>query len=235
MTLLQRFRGVWSVMVTITLLGTLLMAIAPLPTIAAPLPLPIYQARQAADDLEVVVAGVVTVPSGRFTSASFDQGFAIQDASGGIYVTTNQTTSLQPGDPVRVRGTIHRDGHGQRVMHLESWRLRQEALPAIAPQVVSVSRATKALAGSLVTVQGTISRGLVADAPFGDRLWLTDDTGTVQIYMPRSAQIHPETNPHLTPGRSLQVTGLSSQYDLNSEVMPRGPADIQVLDSDKSP
>ena len=36
----------------------------------------------------VTIDGSVTVPSGAFSSSTFDQGFAIQDQTGGIYVST---------------------------------------------------------------------------------------------------------------------------------------------------
>ena len=47
------------------------------------------------------VEGLVTVPSGRFDSSAGDQGFAIQDASGGIYVTTQEMNGLPLGAWVR--------------------------------------------------------------------------------------------------------------------------------------
>ncbi|MGH8700069.1 MAG: hypothetical protein ACREVR_02680, partial [Burkholderiales bacterium] len=36
----------------------------------------------------VTVQGTVTVPTAAFTSSTFDRGFAIQDATAGIYVST---------------------------------------------------------------------------------------------------------------------------------------------------
>jgi DNA/RNA endonuclease YhcR with UshA esterase domain len=102
---------------------------------------------------------------------------------------------------------------------------RDRAIQAVPPQAVSIASA-KDLDGSLVTVHGTLTQALVDDAPYGDRLWLSDETGTVQIYVPRSTGIHPAQLPWLKPGQSLQVTGLSSEYDGNDEVIPRDRSDL---------
>ncbi|MGD1906441.1 MAG: hypothetical protein ACFB0C_10670 [Leptolyngbyaceae cyanobacterium] len=184
----------------------------------------IETARQAPSGAEITVTGRVTVTSGQFASASFDQGFAIQDPTGGIYVSTDQPLTLQAGDSITVSGTLQDDGHGQRMIqmqavHPEAGNLQVEAQP------VTIAQA-KQLDGSLVTVHGTLTRAMVDDAPYGDRLWLTDETGTAQIYIPRSTGINPAQLPWLKPGQLLQVTGLSSDYDGNDEVIPRDLADL---------
>lgn len=45
----------------------------------------------------VTVEGSVTVPSASFTSSTFDQGFAIQDATAGIYVSTTFDPASRTG------------------------------------------------------------------------------------------------------------------------------------------
>ncbi len=201
---------------------SLLLSLAQ-PALAAPLS--IGQARQAPNGVEVTVAGRVTVASGQFESASFDQGFAIQDPTGGIYVATDQVLDLQVGDAVTVIGTLQDDGHGQRVMQMEAGERRDRPAPVVLPQPATIA-AAKNLDGTLVTVHGTITRALVSDAPYGDRLWLADDTGMVQIYIPRSTAIAPVEMPFLKPGQRLQVTGLSSEYNGSDEVMPRDRQDL---------
>ena len=44
----------------------------------------IAEARSLPLGTVVTIDGVVTVPSGAFSSSTFDQGFAIQDRTGGI-------------------------------------------------------------------------------------------------------------------------------------------------------
>ena len=48
--------------------------------------LPITEARALAHGTEVTVEGYVTVAPGTFVSAMGNEGFALQDATGGIYV-----------------------------------------------------------------------------------------------------------------------------------------------------
>src|ERR1700750_1095382 len=47
----------------------------------------IAEARSLPPNTVVTVDGSVTVPSGAFSSSTGDQGFAIQDHTGGIYVS----------------------------------------------------------------------------------------------------------------------------------------------------
>src|SRR5689334_10241750 len=54
----------------------------------------------------VTIDGSVTVPSGAFSSSAFDQGFAIQDHTGGIYVSTPDNLGFAPRQQVRVTGTL---------------------------------------------------------------------------------------------------------------------------------
>ena len=58
-------------------------------THSRPLPrkISIGEARSLPLGTIVTVQGSVTVPSGAFSSSTFDQGFAIQDRTGGIYVS----------------------------------------------------------------------------------------------------------------------------------------------------
>src|ERR1051325_10937183 len=54
----------------------------------------------------VTIDGSVTVASGAFSSSTFDQGFAIQDRTGGIYVSTSDNLGFAPRQQVRVTGTL---------------------------------------------------------------------------------------------------------------------------------
>ncbi len=54
----------------------------------------------------VTVKGTVTVPAGIFVAGTFDQGFAIQDKSGGLYVSIQTNLGLQLRDQVEVTGQL---------------------------------------------------------------------------------------------------------------------------------
>lgn len=190
----------------------------------------ISQARHLPNGAAVTVIGKVTVPSGVFGSASLDAGFAIQDVTGGIYITTDTPQPLHLGETVQVTGQLQDDGHGQRMLQLTDWYRSQRPILPMSPRATSAARAGKFLDGQLVMVKGQIVKPLQDDAPYGDRLWIQDETGEIQIYMPKSTEITPAELSFLEVGHSIQVTGLSSQYDNNDEVMPRSRADIVALD-----
>lgn len=209
------------------LLVLMLWLLSPSAAIAFAPTLFIDQARHQPDAAAVIVTGVVTVPSGLFASANGDQGFAIQDPTGGIYIHSEQTIAgLQVGDTVQVRGVLQDDGHNQRILRLQEWHLSGRPFPPVTPPQVTLQVAGRHLDGQLVTVQGQITRPLKDDAPYGDRLWIADDTQEIQIYIPKSTQIDPQSLTFLRTGHHIQVTGLSSQYDDNDEVIPRTRADI---------
>lgn len=191
----------------------------------------IDQARHHPNGAEVVVTGNVIVPSGAFGSANLDQGFAIQDVTGGIYVTSDRPIDVPLGKTVTVTGQLTDDGHGQRMLAISDWQLSQRPLLPIAPFAISAAQAGKSLDGQLVTVKGQIVQPLKDDAPYGDRLWIADDSGEIQIYIAKSTGITPQQLPFLTVGRTIQVTGLSSQFDDSDEVMPRSRWDITACDS----
>src|SRR5262245_41375049 len=68
---------------------------------------PIAAARDLPLGTAVIVEGRVTVPSGLFASASLrDEGFAIQDVTGGIYVRLDDDLGIHLNQQVRVTGTL---------------------------------------------------------------------------------------------------------------------------------
>lgn len=64
----------------------------------------------------VTVEGSVTVPSGVFTSSTFDQGFAIEDETGGIYISTIDNLNLHLHRRVRVTGALGDNGVGLMIL-----------------------------------------------------------------------------------------------------------------------
>lgn len=218
----QQLARSFFVVLLLSLIGCFCMGM----TAATPLALSIEQGYQQPNGTAIVVAGIVTVPSGQFASAIADQGFALQDQSGGIYISTDKNLALPVGTYVTVQGTLQDDGHGQRVLQLATWTQSATSPQTVTPQPASIQDAIHAH-GQLVTLQGTIAQPLQLDAPYGDRLWIQDHTGTLQIYIPRSTKIFPEALPFLRVGQAIQVTGFSSQYDGHDEVVPRSVEDIQ--------
>ncbi|HKP82761.1 MAG TPA: hypothetical protein VJT69_12105 [Pyrinomonadaceae bacterium] len=76
-------------MLRILILVTLLVTFIPGPISSGspdPKTISIAEARSLPLGTIVTIDGVVTVPSGAFSSSTFDQGFAIQDRTGGIRI-----------------------------------------------------------------------------------------------------------------------------------------------------
>src|SRR5689334_20214218 len=86
--------------------GLLAASLAAAPALAAPHGIDIAAARGLPLGTVVTVEGTVTVPSGAFSSSSFDEGFAIQDHTGGIYVSVPDDLGLHVRDRARVTGQL---------------------------------------------------------------------------------------------------------------------------------
>lgn len=204
------------------LAAALLLAVS-LPA-AAPAYIPIAAARTQAQGTAVTVLGLVTVPPGDFRSSSEDWGFAVQDQTGGIWVSVTQDLGLRVGQKVLVTGTLGTSAG------------KLQLVPA-SPSNVSVQRGEGGLRvatgqvgaatlGYVITVEGAVTdQGVVADLPYGYRVFLDDGTGPVQVYLNASTNIDPAA-PYLKPGRVLRVTGFGNQYDTTYEVDPRSRKDI---------
>jgi DNA/RNA endonuclease YhcR with UshA esterase domain len=172
----------------------------------------------------VTVEGSVSVPSGAFKSATDDQGFAIQDESGGIYVRTDAHLGLRGSQRVRVSGRLA-DNYGQLILvpaHANHVKARGRAR-IIQARRVSTGHINEATEGYLVRVIGRITKPVENDLPYGYRVFIDDGSGEVQAFIHRTTGIRVQS---LQPGLHISVTGFSGQYEDHYEVMPRAPSDI---------
>lgn len=186
----------------------------------------IGRARGMPLDSIVTVKGTVTVPSGAFTSGTLDAGFAIEDKTGGIYVSIATDPKLHLRDIVEVTGTLadssgqlilivnssndlHRKGHGRRIL----------------PQRLATNAIGAATEGRLVRVVGAITQPVVNDLPYGYRLFVDDGSGKAQVYVYASTGIDESG---LKPGQKVRVTGFASKYIDRYEIDCRILGDIRV-------
>jgi DNA/RNA endonuclease YhcR with UshA esterase domain len=175
----------------------------------------------------VTVEGVVTVPPGAFKSSLSDEGFAIQDSSGGIYVRASTRTGLRLGGRVRVTGRLV-DSNGLLTIE-PSGASSVKTLGrgrVVRPAPVETGKVDERTEGLLLKVRGTVSRAVIADPPYGFRLFINDGTGEVQVYVSTSTGI---SQRGLETGARLEVTGFGGQYKDHYEVNPRLPVDIRPL------
>jgi hypothetical protein len=195
---------------------------------AAAAVLSIADARSQPLGTVVTVEGAVTVPSGNETSSTFDQGFALQDASGGIYVSSAFDSGLNFNHRVQVTGTLDTDGFGLLVLRPATPAdvVKLPGAEAVEPTVVDTGAVGEAREGLLLEVAGIITRGPTNDLPFGYSLFIDDGTGETQIFIPASTGIDPFTIPWAVPGEQIRAVGMGGQFLSQYEVLPRHRGDL---------
>ena len=179
----------------------------------------------------VSIRGTVTVPAGSFASSTFDQGFGLQDATGGIYITMPDNAGLTAGRHVRVTGTLGDDGYGLVVLRVagiaDVRRVAGTADPAPLPAVTgSLGEAAE---GVLLDVSGTVTRGPTNDMPYGYSVFIDDGSGETQVWISASTGINPFRIPFMKVDSCIRVIGFGGQYDTQYEVMPRFRSDIRTI------
>jgi hypothetical protein len=193
---------------------------------AAP-PISIAQARSLPLGTVVTIDGVVTVPSGAFSSSTFDQGFAIQDPTGGIYVSTADNLGFALRTQVRVTGTLADTVLPGLLVVVDVTETKPHGSgPKIQPLPVATGDVGEATEGSIVRISGTISQPIVNDLPFGFIIVVNDGSGDINVFVCASTGINVSG---FREGQRIEVTGFSGQFADHFEVDPRTQDDIRPL------
>ncbi len=206
---------------------TATLALAPITTCVNPRHAPppprsiaIQQMRQMPVGSSGSVAGVVTVGSG-----TFDGGFAVQDATGGIYVTAPADSSrYAAGTMVSITGTV---SNPQNQLAIDAGSIRvlgRAALPA--PRPVRTGRVNERSEGLLIRVRGRVAGDVLDDRPWGWKLMLDDGSGPLLVFVDAQAGIDVSA---IRPGQWLQVIGYSGQYEEHREILPRTQSDLHAV------
>ncbi|QQQ79322.1 hypothetical protein IOD16_13385 [Saccharothrix sp. 6-C] len=186
----------------------------------------IAHARTLPPGTVVTVAGTATTPSGAFESSFFDRGFAIQDRTAGIYVSVPVDPDVTPRDKVRVTGTL-RDSYGLLVLvpaDPAEVHVRGKG-PEVRPVPLATGAVGEATEGLLARVTATVTRAPASDLPYGHKFFVDDGSGELTIFVNTGTGIDLTG---LAVGRTVRVTGFSSQFDTHYEIDPRSPDDIVV-------
>ncbi|HEY0782684.1 MAG TPA: hypothetical protein VGE98_09535, partial [Thermoanaerobaculia bacterium] len=192
----------------------------------SPHPITIAAARAMAVGSTVTVEGTVTVASGTFASSFFDEGFAIQDRTGGIYVSTANNLNLHLREAARVTGVLQ-DSSGLLVLVPASdsdvdSRDHGRRVHSILVHTGNVGPANQ---GRIVTILGKVTEAIEPDPPFGSKLFVDDGSGAIRVFLNSSTNIDPT---RFAEGDLVLVTGFSSAFE-TPELDPRGNFDLEVL------
>lgn len=187
----------------------------------------IAEARSLPLGTVVTVDGSVTVPSGAFSSSTFDQGFAIQDHTRGIYVSVADNPGFAPRQQVRVTGQLA-DSFGLLILvPNDPDDLKPHGRgPKVQPLPVATGAVSEATEGKLIRISGTITQPVENDLPFGFIVFVDDGSGQVQVFVNASTGIDVNS---LATGQTIEVTGFSGQFADHFEVDPRFQSDIKVV------
>ncbi len=212
----------------------LLSAVAGSVAVAAPADqvIPIAEARKLPMGTSVTIYGVVSTPSGAFESSFYDKGFGLQDASAGIYISTQTLFKIaKPPKRAQITGVL-KDQSGLLVVVPAAdtevkfpigFAYNAADASTIAPKPLKTAEVGEANEGWIVQVHGKITQAPASDAPYGFKFSVDDGSGEALIFVNTQTGI-PMSG--LAVGQVVSVTGFSSQYDTHHEVDPRSPADI---------
>jgi uncharacterized protein YdeI (BOF family) len=209
---------------------TLLFSFIPGPAVqgpADPKTITIAEARALPLGTVVTIDGVVTVPSGAFNSSTFDQGFAIQDRTGGIYISVPDNNGFGLRQQVRVTGKLADTVLPGLLVLVDVTEIKQHGSgPKVQPLPVATGDVGEDTEGKLVRITGTITQPIINDLPFGFIIFINDGSGEVHSFVCASTGIDVSGLSH---GQTIEVTGFSGQFASDFEVDPRIQDDIRIV------
>jgi DNA/RNA endonuclease YhcR with UshA esterase domain len=194
---------------------------------ASPPVISIAEARGLALGTVITIDGSVTVPPGAFTSSTFDQGFAIQDHTGGIYVSVPDNPGFGLRQQVRVTGELADTVLPGLLVLIHVTDIKAHGSgPKVQALPVATGVVGEGTEGKLVRIRGTITQPIFDDLPYGFIIFVNDGSGEVHSFVCASTGIDVSG---LSQGQTVEVTGFSGQYANDYEVDPRTQDDIIVL------
>jgi hypothetical protein len=193
----------------------------------SPKVLSIAEARALPLGTAVTVKGVVSTPSGAFTSSFFDAGFGLQDQTAGIYVSLQTNLDLKPHRRARVTGVLQ-ENFGLRVLVPSAPADVQPGSYTfwLFPRLLRTGAVGEPSEGWLVSVLAKVTTAPASDLPYGYKLTVDDGTGPVLIFVNLETGIDVKD---LAAGDRVLITGFSSQFDDHYEIDPRAPHDVIEL------
>ncbi|WP_437914535.1 DNA-binding protein [Sorangium sp. So ce302] len=186
----------------------------------------ISEARGLAEGSTATVDGVVTVAPGTFTSATGEQGFALQDSTGGIYVSLPEALDVGLGTRVRVTGKLGQTAQ-QTVLNAEAASVTElDGTGSVEPKDVMTGEVREPVEGLLVRVSGSVTKAVEDDQPYGFKVYIDDGSGEIQVFVHIVDGQPVIDTASLAIDQDITVTGLAAQYETTYEVAPRSTGDL---------
>ncbi|WP_433936603.1 DNA-binding protein [Sorangium cellulosum] len=188
--------------------------------------LTVAEARALAEGSTATVEGFVTVAPGTFNSATEDQGFALQDATSGIYVSLPDAPDLELDVRVRVTGKLGQVAQ-QTVLQADADSVTVlGGVGPIEPTDVTTADVGEQVEGLLVRVSGSVTRAVEDDQPYGFKVYIDDGSGETQVFVHIVDGQPVIDTASLAVDQAISVTGLAAQYEATYEVAPRRAGDL---------
>ncbi|WP_437935802.1 DNA-binding protein [Sorangium sp. So ce341] len=190
----------------------------------------IAEARALAEGSTATVEGFATVAPGTFSSATSEQGFALQDATGGIYVSLPDALDVGLDARVRVTGQLGQTAQ-QTVLNAAAASVTVlDGTESIEPTDVMTGDVGEPVEGLLVRVNGSVTTAVEDEQPYGFQVYIDDGSGEVQVYVHVVDGQPVIDTASLEVGLAIQVTGLAAQYEETYEVAPRRAGDLVLVE-----
>lgn len=175
----------------------------------------------------VTIEGTVTVASGTFKSSFDDEGFQLEDRTGGMYITIKTDLHLTVGQKVRLTGKLTETALKFQIVETDETGVH--VLPGMSrpkPTPIATGKVSEPTIGKLIKISATISKPVVEVAPYGFRLPVNDGSGEIVAYVSTSTGI---SGKELVPGQKVELIGIAGKFNQNYQIYPRSPADVKLI------
>ncbi|UQA63554.1 DNA-binding protein [Polyangium aurulentum] len=188
--------------------------------------MPIAEARALPAGTTAKIEGFVTVVPSTFESSTGEKGFALQDDTGGIYVSVPDGVIAGFGAKASITGKLAQMKE-QTVLMADPKTIEPGGeTKEVTPEDVKTGEVNESTEGRLVRVTGQVTQAVADDQPYGYKVFVDDGSGEVQVYVSIVASMPIIDTTAIMMGGMIEVTGLAGQYEETYEVMPRRPEDL---------
>jgi DNA/RNA endonuclease YhcR with UshA esterase domain len=179
----------------------------------------------------MTIEGTVTVASGTFKSSFDDEGFQIQDKTGGTYVAVKADLHLKPGQKVRVFGKIAETALKFQIVETDESLVRVlNGTARVKPIKIKTGKISANIVGRLIKVSAIVTNPIDEVAPYGFRLPIDDGSGEIIAYVSTSTGV---SSKQFVIGQRVEFTGVAGQFNGHYQIYPRSQSDVEV--STKAP